>query len=206
MLRLKLSNYDGRNDPPEAAQRPAPRQAEERCNDRRHPGGAAAQDRPRRRDSRTQSCQGTAATLRGGLNSEGEPWREDRAGYNGFIWSFKKAKAEARPASADLRGTVVTRLALAGCTFPENWPSPATATTEAYPRIWNQCVSRGSQIGEAIHFSAWRLPGGPPRCAYPGMLPNLPRSSPQETIPRQCHFVEGLRRGDDERIRRGLIA
>ena len=29
------------------------------------------------------------------LNSQGEPWREGRAGYNGFISSFKKAKVEA---------------------------------------------------------------------------------------------------------------
>jgi hypothetical protein len=50
------------------------------------------------------------------LNSEGEPWREGRAGYNGFISSFKKAKMEAGITGvnfSDLRGTAVTRLALA---------------------------------------------------------------------------------------------
>jgi integrase len=56
------------------------------------------------------------------LNSEGEPWREGRDGYNGFISSFKKAKAKAGIEGvnfSDLRGTAVTRLALAGCTVPE---------------------------------------------------------------------------------------
>jgi integrase len=56
------------------------------------------------------------------LNSEGEPWREGRAGYNGFISSFRKAKEEAGLTGvnfSDLRGTAVTRLALAGCTVPE---------------------------------------------------------------------------------------
>jgi hypothetical protein len=53
------------------------------------------------------------------LNSEGEPWREGRDGYNGFISSFKKAKAKAGIEGvnfSDLRGTAVT---LAGCTVPE---------------------------------------------------------------------------------------
>jgi integrase len=48
------------------------------------------------------------------LNSEGEPWREGRDGYNGFISSFRKAKTEAGIEGvnfSDLRGTAVTRLA-----------------------------------------------------------------------------------------------
>lgn len=56
------------------------------------------------------------------LNSEGEPWREGRDGYNGFISSFRKAKDKAGIEGvnfADLRGTAVTRLALAGSTVPE---------------------------------------------------------------------------------------
>jgi len=56
------------------------------------------------------------------LNSEGEPWREGRDGYNGFISSFRKAKAKAGIEGvnfSDLRGTAVTRLALASCTVPE---------------------------------------------------------------------------------------
>jgi hypothetical protein len=57
------------------------------------------------------------------LTSEGEPWKEGRDGYNGFISSFRKAKEEAGIAGvnfSDLRGTAaVTRLALAGCTVPE---------------------------------------------------------------------------------------
>jgi hypothetical protein len=56
------------------------------------------------------------------LTSDGEPWQEGRDGFNGFISSFKKAKAVAGIEGvnfSDLRGTAVTRLALAGCTVPE---------------------------------------------------------------------------------------
>jgi hypothetical protein len=56
------------------------------------------------------------------LNSEGEPWREGRDGFNGFISSFRKAKEKAGIEGVnfgDLRGTAVTRLALSGCTVPE---------------------------------------------------------------------------------------
>ena len=56
------------------------------------------------------------------LSSEGTPWREGRAGFNGFISSFKKAKEIAGIEGVnfgDLRGTAVTRLALAGSTVPE---------------------------------------------------------------------------------------
>jgi hypothetical protein len=56
------------------------------------------------------------------LTLEGEPWKEGRAGYNGFIASFRKAKVAAGVKGvtfSDLRGTAVTRPALAGCTVPE---------------------------------------------------------------------------------------
>jgi integrase len=56
------------------------------------------------------------------LNSDGEPWREGRDGFNGFISSFRKAKEKAGVEGVtfgDLRGTAVTRLALSGCTVPE---------------------------------------------------------------------------------------
>jgi integrase len=46
------------------------------------------------------------------LNSEGEPWREGRDGYIGFISSFRKAKERAGIEGvnfSDLRGTAVTR-------------------------------------------------------------------------------------------------
>jgi hypothetical protein len=70
------------------------------------------------------------------LNSEGEPWGEGRAGYNGFISSFKKAKVEAGITGinfSDLRGTAVTRLALAGCTVPEICAITGHSHDEATP-------------------------------------------------------------------------
>jgi hypothetical protein len=52
------------------------------------------------------------------LNSDGEPWRRGKKGFNGFRSTFAKARAEAGVtgvAFTDLRGTAVTRLKMAGC-------------------------------------------------------------------------------------------
>lgn len=102
------------------------------------------------------------------LNTEGEPWREGRDGFNGFISSFKKAKAKAGIEGvnfSDLRGTAVTRLALAQCTVPEicaitgHSHAEANAILEAHylhrdPKIaWNAIAKleaftgTGSQTG-----------------------------------------------------------
>jgi hypothetical protein len=65
------------------------------------------------------------------LTSEGEAWQEGRKGYTGFIHMFSEARKAAGidgVSFGDLRGTAVTRLALAGCTVPEICPSPDTAT------------------------------------------------------------------------------
>jgi hypothetical protein len=51
------------------------------------------------------------------LNSDGEPWREGKQGFNGFVSSFRKARMAAGidgVSFSDLRGTAVTRLALNG--------------------------------------------------------------------------------------------
>jgi hypothetical protein len=67
------------------------------------------------------------------LTSDGEARREGREGYAGFIHMFsepRKAAGIDGVSFGDLRGTAVTRLALAGCTAPD-WrsaPSPGTAT------------------------------------------------------------------------------
>jgi integrase len=56
------------------------------------------------------------------LTSEGEAWQEGRKGYTGFIHMFCEARKAAGidgVSFGDLRGTAVTRLALAGCTVPE---------------------------------------------------------------------------------------
>src|SRR5579871_1479910 len=56
------------------------------------------------------------------LNSEGNAWTAGKGGYNGFRSSFAKACMEAGVkgvAFTDLRGTAVTRLAIAGATIPE---------------------------------------------------------------------------------------
>lgn len=56
------------------------------------------------------------------LTSEGEPWHEGKTGFNGFISSFRKGKDKAGLVGvnfSDLRGTAVTRMALAGCTVPQ---------------------------------------------------------------------------------------
>jgi integrase len=83
------------------------------------------------------------------LNSEGEPWREGRAGYNGFISSFKKAKAEAGIQGinfSDLRGTAVTRLALAGCTVPEICAITGHSHDEANAILQAHYLHRDPQI------------------------------------------------------------
>jgi integrase len=56
------------------------------------------------------------------LTSEGDAWQEGRKGYTGFIHMFSEARKAAGiddVSFGDLRGTAVTRLALAGCTVPE---------------------------------------------------------------------------------------
>jgi integrase len=56
------------------------------------------------------------------LTSEGEAWQEGKSGYTGFIHVWSEARKEAKIEGVkfgDLRGTAVTRLALAGCTVPE---------------------------------------------------------------------------------------
>jgi hypothetical protein len=65
------------------------------------------------------------------LTSEGEAWQEGRKGYTGFIHMFSEARKAAGidgVSFGDLRGTAVTRLALAGCTVPE------TCAIRAQPR------------------------------------------------------------------------
>jgi integrase len=99
------------------------------------------------------------------LNSEGEPWREGRDGFNGFISSFRKAKAKAGiegVSFGDLRGTAVTRLALSGCTVPEicaitgHSHAEANAILEAHylhrdPAIaWNAVRKLETSFGTAI--------------------------------------------------------
>lgn len=83
------------------------------------------------------------------LNSEGEPWREGRAGYNGFISSFRKAKAIAKiegVSFSDLRGTAVTRLALAGCTVPEICAITGHSHAEANAILEAHYLHRDPQI------------------------------------------------------------
>lgn len=56
------------------------------------------------------------------LTSMGEAWQEGRKGYTGFMHVFSAACREAKidgVTFGDLRGTAVTRLALAQCTVPE---------------------------------------------------------------------------------------
>jgi integrase len=56
------------------------------------------------------------------LTSQGEAWQEGRKGYTGFIRMISEARKAAGidgVSFGDLRGTAVTRLALAGCTVPE---------------------------------------------------------------------------------------
>ena len=56
------------------------------------------------------------------LTSEGEAWQEGKSGYTGFIHVWSEARKQAKVEGVkfgDLRGTAVTRLALAGCTVPE---------------------------------------------------------------------------------------
>jgi integrase len=104
------------------------------------------------------------------LNSEAAPWCEGRDGFNGFISSFRKAKAKAGIEGvnfSDLRGTAVTRLALAGCTVPEicsitgHSHSEANAILEAHylhrdPKIaWNairklETSQTDSQTGDLV--------------------------------------------------------
>lgn len=103
------------------------------------------------------------------LNSEGEPWTEGKAGYNGFISSFKKARKLAGlegVSFSDLRGTAVTRLALAGCTVPEicaitgHSHAEANAILEAHylhrdPAIaWNAIRKLEALVGTAESNSA----------------------------------------------------
>jgi integrase len=99
------------------------------------------------------------------LNSEGEPWREGRDGFNGFISSFRKARDKAGiegVSFGDLRGTAVTRLALSGCTVPEicaitgHSHAEANAILEAHylhrdPAIaWNAIRKLETSFGTAI--------------------------------------------------------
>lgn len=56
------------------------------------------------------------------LTSAGEAWHEGKKGYTGFMHMFSEARKAAGVQGVtfgDLRGTAVTRLALAGCTVPE---------------------------------------------------------------------------------------
>jgi integrase len=83
------------------------------------------------------------------LNSEGEPWREGRDGFNGFISSFKKAKAKAGIEGvnfSDLRGTAVTRLALAGCSVPEICAITGHSHAEANAILEAHYLHRDPQI------------------------------------------------------------
>jgi hypothetical protein len=59
------------------------------------------------------------------LNSEGKPWKEGRDGYNGFISTFRKARAEAGIKGvtfSDLHGMDVTRPAIAELTPRRSTP------------------------------------------------------------------------------------
>jgi integrase len=96
------------------------------------------------------------------LNSEGEPWREGRAGYNGFISSFKKAKDEAGIEGinfSDLRGTAVTRLALAGCTVPEICAITGHSHDEANAILQAHYLHRDPQIAWKCHPEAGGIHG-----------------------------------------------
>jgi integrase len=83
------------------------------------------------------------------LNSEGGPRREGRSGYNGFISSFKKAKAEAGIEGinfSDLRGAAVTRLALAHCAVPEICAITGHSRAEANAILEAHYLHRDPQI------------------------------------------------------------
>ena len=83
------------------------------------------------------------------LNTEMEPWREGRDGFNGFISSFRKAKAKAGIEGvnfSDLRGTAVTRLALAGCTVPEICAITGHSHEEANAILQAHYLHRDPQI------------------------------------------------------------
>jgi integrase len=92
------------------------------------------------------------------LNSEGEPWREGRAGYNGFISSFRKAKEEAgltgvnfltcgvRPSHGS-RSPAVRCLRFA--------PSPATATRRR-TQSWRPTTCIATQRLPGMPSANWR--------------------------------------------------
>ncbi len=107
------------------------------------------------------------------LNSEGEPWREGRDGFNGFISSFRKAKEKAGIEGVSLRGTAVRRLALSGCTVPEICAITGHSHAEA------NAILEAHYLHRATRQSPGTLSGSLKRST-----PAAPRLAQRSTNPR----------------------
>lgn len=141
------------------------------------------------------------------LNSEGEPWREGRDGFNGFISSFRKAKEKAGIEGVnfgDLRGTAVTRLALSGCTVPEICAITGHSHTEANAILEAHYLHRDPAIAwnairklEALDIGRTGAATTEPECAVPAgtvVVRNISREADDRQTGRQTGTLVPLNR------------
>ncbi|TKA95289.1 hypothetical protein FAZ78_17670 [Cereibacter changlensis] len=95
-------------------------------------------------------------------NSRGRPWTRD-----GFKTSFGKAQDAAGIKGVtfhDLRGTAVTRLALAGCSVPEIATITGHSLKDAETILSRHYFSRDRQLGESSHLEAGKARNVNGRC------------------------------------------